>query len=278
MNRSFDLRVTPDEKANLTYHLQENGSSIDEMAGFLAAAPHARLFWDVGAHKGIFALFFCSLGADKTAVAFEPSRELRARATELGAMNNLNDRIEWNGSAVGDRIGTTRFALQNTGFLTVAGGDAPTVDVELTTLDAEWKRRGSAPDLLKIDVEGFEWEALQGARELLASEAPALFLELHLQELEQRRIAPRNVVDLLADLGYTFRSALDEPLRPREIFDSLDPIVRFVATTSSQTPRPHSTLRSAAAVRTGVRDRDTSSRGNRQDRIRESARRESSPP
>ena len=39
---------------------------------------------------------------------------------------------------------------------------------------------------MKIDIEGFEWEALQGGRELLAGARPRLFLELHLNELEQR--------------------------------------------------------------------------------------------
>src|SRR5437764_9314903 len=154
VNRTFNVRITADEQANLRYHLEENGSSIDEMTGFLVAAKNARLFWDVGAHKGVFALFFCLSGAEKRAVAFEPSAELLERAIELGALNGLNGRIEWSSSAIGNRVGRSRFAVQNTGFLTVACEDEATVEVPLTTLDAEWKARGAAPDLLKIDVEG----------------------------------------------------------------------------------------------------------------------------
>src|SRR5947209_12001545 len=134
VNRSFQMRITPDEKPNLIYHLRENGGSIDEMTGFFEAAKNARLLWDVGAHKGMFALFFCLLGAEKRAVAFEPSTQLLQRAKDLSALNHLDDRIEWNSCAIGDHVGTSRFVLENTGFATAARGQSEGIAMATTTL------------------------------------------------------------------------------------------------------------------------------------------------
>jgi hypothetical protein len=102
-------------------------------------------------------------------------------------------------------------------------------DVEMTTVDREMEALGLVPDVIKIDVEGYEHELLRGAQRLLRTRKPVICLELHLDLLERRGISP---ADLIADLqshGYHFRSCVGRPLDPFDITDSIHAILRFVA-------------------------------------------------
>jgi FkbM family methyltransferase len=229
---SVRLVVTRDEEPNLRYHLQESGACIEEMAGFLREAEKARLLFDVGAHKGLFALVFAALNRAKRVVAYEPSPLLANRARELGELNGFTDRIEWRTEAIGDRTGSASFEIESTGFAAGIRDDKAdmAVEVPITTLDAECNRLNARPDLLKIDIEGFEWEALQGGRNLLRNYQPIIFLELHLDALEERGIRPKQITDYLIGFDYGFRTPSGKQLRPRQIFDSLEPIVRLIAT------------------------------------------------
>jgi FkbM family methyltransferase len=76
------------------------------------------------------------------------------------------------------------------------------VDVEVLTLDGYVEATGIAPDFVKVDVEGFEWEVLQGAARLVSERRPAWMIEL-----TRRR---QETAAWLVDHGY---EVLDENLR-----------------------------------------------------------------
>jgi hypothetical protein len=80
----------------------------------------------------------------------------------------------------------------------VAGGTEHE-SVELRTLDAE--QGLEPPDLIKIDVEGFELEVLKGAGKTL-ERGPDLFLEMHGAGAEDKRRRVRAIVEHLWRLGY----------------------------------------------------------------------------
>lgn len=217
---------------DLRFHFVENGQSRDEVGAFVdaaAALPDAALLYDVGAHRGLFALVHCALGPKRRAVLFEPSISLSNDARALLALNGFDERSEVRVRGVSDRAGTRLIAEDALGFAGPADDqDTDAVPIEFTTLDAEWRRTGEAPAVLKIDVEGAEGEVIRGAAALLREVRPLLFLELHLDVLERRGEPVDALLSQLTSSGYRFREPDGRQRSVRGIRDSLRAIVRIV--------------------------------------------------
>ncbi len=139
--------------------------------------------YDVGAHVGYYTLLFSELiGPAGQVVAFEPNpRNIRYLRKHLEINDIANVRLVQ--AAASDAVGVAAFADNSgssTGCLSEQGG----LQVATMTLDqfAQYND-ASKPDHIKIDVEGAELSVLHGARELLTSRRPTLFLATHGPEL-----------------------------------------------------------------------------------------------
>lgn len=74
-----------------------------------------------------------------------------------------------------------------------------------TTLSLdEYAESQPRPDIIKIDVEGAEFEVLRGSTDILTSQ-PDLFIEIHPQKLKNRDILQSDIFDLLSRYGYELR-------------------------------------------------------------------------
>lgn len=224
------FRVTDTDPEHL-YAVPQVGEAVEELAAFVVAARSSRLLFDVGGHTGAFALTFCAQGPDRRAVLYEPSPRLAATAEELARANGFEGRLDIRPVAVGGETGECPATLAPSGFVHLGGPpDAPgTFPVRVVTLDEEWRRLGTAPDLVKIDVEGYEYEVLAGGRDVLGSARPVVFLELHLDILERRGILVSRVCGLLTRHGYRFFDLLGAPLSARRLGWSYRSLVRVIA-------------------------------------------------
>lgn len=135
---------------------------------------------DAGANQGFFS-FALSEVADRVA-AFEPNPDYAAFARWM-----LRGRASVHEIALSDKAGRATFyvplsdagdALHFAGNLKRSHGqfaNMRTHDVELRTIDSF---RFDDVRFIKVDVEGSEREVLDGARETIARDRPALLLEL----------------------------------------------------------------------------------------------------
>ena len=130
--------------------------------------------WNVGANIGVYALQLAHLvGPAGRVVAFEPNPAARAVLTKNVALNGFEDRVEIVASAVGGEPGVVDFFTAGTDGMGRAGSPNPRlvntdrIQVPVTTLDAFAGARAPVPDLVMMDIEGWEIAALQGARSLL---------------------------------------------------------------------------------------------------------------
>jgi FkbM family methyltransferase len=180
------------------------------------AANKEELFWrdlpldglvvyDVGAFHGILTLFFAARGA--RVVAYEPNEMNHARLVENIRLNNLTN-VEVRKLAVGSqaRSGTLLYdpSMAGGGSLNPDAAAGVSQSVQITTLDYDIAAASlPAPDLIKIDIEGWELAALEGARATLDAHHPRLFLEMHGETLRQKRQKASEIVAFLCDAGYT---------------------------------------------------------------------------
>ena len=179
---------------------------------FARSIPPDGVVYDIGAHVGYYSLIAArAVGPGGSVVAFEPdARNLRFLKAHVST-NNL-DHIEVVGAAVG--VSTRSGASFLVGDHPATGrlDDLGTQPVEVVSLDDFVTGRDRGPDILKIDIEGGEVEALRGARSLLTRYHPLIFLATHGSDAE------RLSLETLTDAGYGVEKLdVDEYLaRPRE--------------------------------------------------------------
>lgn len=228
---NISFKVTEELKSDLLLQLKENSDMADEMLGFLAESKDKELLFDIGAARGLFSMIFCATGSGKRSVAFEASPTMIPVAESLIRLNGFQDRILLQNHAIGNTEQQIVLYEDSTGIAQSIPDKTHTSELTVNTraVDAECERLGMYPDLVKIDVEGYELEVLDGARKLLNDRHPAVCLELHLNYLEDRGISPESVIKILLQYNYQFFTTSDRPESPNSIFDSLKPVVRFIA-------------------------------------------------
>jgi len=185
------------------------------MRALSVLTPKGSVVFDIGGHIGYVSLYLASLvGPEGHVYVFEPGPDnLRYIRRNLRSKSNVT-LIE---KGAGSRHGLLPFYVenlsgQNSSFIEGFNGlrqnmenanlarvRVRAVPAEVVTLDWFCAERGAKPSLIKIDVEGYELEVLEGALEILRESQPVLVVEI--QHRHER------VVELLSGLGYV-------PLRP----------------------------------------------------------------
>lgn len=162
-------------------------------------------FIDVGANIGLITLLASRLvGPGGRVYSFEPAPSVFERLKEHIALNRLEDRVVLHnvalGAATGEAVLWTEAEHAGAGTLTQKRSDGVTVAVRrgddlLAPLGA------TAPLIIKIDVEGYDLQALRGLDSTLAH-AAAVVIEVTPAMLARIGDAPAQIYELLARHGY----------------------------------------------------------------------------
>ena len=180
---------------------------VESYRAFAAMLRAGDVVYDVGAHIGTYTLVALQrIGPDGRVIAYEPHAFTRSY---------LERHVEWNGGAgrtlirgvcCGASAGRAKFysvpnrAEGMNGLVPVEGfGESI---IELVTLDLEVSSFEAIPNVIKIDVEGAEWEVLKGAEQTLLEFRPRIALSLHPEVLKAQGISPEHILEWLAALGY----------------------------------------------------------------------------
>jgi FkbM family methyltransferase len=178
--------------------------------GLQRAIRPGDVVWDVGANLGHYTQRFHDwAGSEGVVYAFEP-----APACFDSLSNRFSDKasVVVMNLALGEREATLPIALADDALgathslVSKASEGGRTVNVNVVAGDAlVANATARAPNVLKIDVEGFEEEVLRGlASTLKNSSVRAVFCEIHFGLLDQRgeRHAPERIERMLRSHGY----------------------------------------------------------------------------
>lgn len=134
------------------------------------------LVFDIGAHQGVVAMMLAAeVGPTGRVVAIEATERNAEIARRNTAMNGMSN-VEIAHAAIARVDGPVLFSQKRNGYVALAPS-AGVKSVEGVSIDTLSARHGF-PGLVYLDVEGYEYEALKGAPQTLASRA-SWFVETH---------------------------------------------------------------------------------------------------
>lgn len=182
--------------------------------GRAVAASPSRVLVDVGANIGLISLAVLDAVPESMVFAFEPGPHQADLLAETIRRNSLEHRLELARLALSDTTGAATFAVHPSrhaagdGLLdTHRAGRARHVAVETETLDGWWTRKGRPPlGVVKLDTEGSELLILRGAANLIEHCRPALFLEIHEENLRPYPYGADDVRAHVERLGYALEA------------------------------------------------------------------------
>lgn len=168
---------------------------------------------DIGANIGFYTLIMRQESGEKGKVtAIEPSPrnfELLERNLNLNSFEDV-DTVE---KAVGKQKGVENLRMAEAPNLNRVNGieeSENTFRVECTTLDSLC----TAPDMIRMDVEGYEIEILKGMKRILQQEDFKVFMEIHPWKMEEfYGYEIQELWDILIDQGFRIKYGIRHPNR-----------------------------------------------------------------
>ncbi len=164
------------------------------------------IVFDLGSHIGFYGVKLANLTGENGQVhTFEPDEtNFKFLVKNTRKHPNINN----NKCAIGAESG--EIVLYQSPYLNVdhrtydTGENRTPVTVKLIALDDYWKADASPIAFVKMDVEGFEYDALKGMRQILDSPTkPILLTELWPWGLRIAGSSPELVIGFLQDRGYS---------------------------------------------------------------------------
>ena len=163
--------------------------------------------FDIGAHIGLTTLPLANVvDAAGRVYAFEPSTSNLIFLKKHLKANNFRN-VSVVEKLVGNKVDVCATFFEDEG---VSGMNSMArieetrreKQIEIVTIDSFSLGIGVIPDLIKIDIEGAELMALEGAKDILAQYLPTVFLSIHPRQIAALGQSVDDLKKIIVDLGY----------------------------------------------------------------------------
>ena len=165
----------------LNYYL--GVAEYEDMIFLIHCLKKDDIFIDCGANLGLYTILASKVIGSDT-IAFEPHPETVKKFVSILNINNITNKVKIIPKAIGDKIDKANFsnrkdALRRKIIQEINYEKDNVIQVEMTTLDYELKdiRKDF---IIKMDLEGFEYNALKGALSILQyTNLKAIIIEIN---------------------------------------------------------------------------------------------------
>lgn len=147
--------------------------------------PSGNYYFDIGANFGLRSIYYLTKG--RPCILFEPNVDCNVITERLIQENNFHS-INIVSKIVGAEVKHSKFYVSRSGYLSSVSKEyveemndlKSEINAEQITVDSfiEKENLKGKVSIVKIDVEGFEYEVCQGANQLLQSENISLLIEV----------------------------------------------------------------------------------------------------
>lgn len=206
-NVSASFRMSSPFEFNLFYNKGYN-DEVPVLQENLRRLEPDDVFYDIGAHVGIYTILVANALDSGRSIAFEPNPENERRLQENAKLNHGH--VESYEYALSDVEDTAKLSIQGDAAEARGSLNNPqdtcgkTISVETIPGDKLINRNEvPPPNIVKIDVEGAEENVIDGLRSTLEQESCRLvYCECHPDALADRGSSISDIVDLLDSIGF----------------------------------------------------------------------------
>ncbi len=197
------------------FRIRKWGGEKEYVEKVMQSLKEDDVFYDVGASIGLFSVLASKILKRGFVVSFEPDPENMLVLVENFKLNKVeNFRVI--SSAVGDGKKVMKLYTHGAGAkspsLKPIQGFGDFIKVEVDSVDNLLRsRKLPKPSIVKIDVEGAEYQVLKGMSKLLSTKnCPAkIFLEIHPKFLPAFGASKKKIIDFLAHRNYKVNTKVE---------------------------------------------------------------------
>ncbi len=196
----------------LQRHLYFFGSYEKEYCDYwMKLARRAETIFDIGANIGLYSLLASAANPHAAIHAFEPTPEIVETLLENIRLNDARNISvnplgisHYSGKAFLQRFMGGEDIYDGMNFISTEKSAEVNLPIDVVAIDDYCRQNGAARiDLMKMDIEGGEYNALLGAKNLLESQAiGCIFLELVEPHANRAGHSTVEIKRLLANAGY----------------------------------------------------------------------------
>ena len=204
-NHGFLMKIDPSKDAGVELSLFQTGTYEKGTLYFIASCLNrGDCFIDIGANIGLMSIFASQcVGNSGKILAFEAHPETHELLLENIQLNKIENIKTFN-FALGNETGKATIydnwnVNRGGASLVIHAENSTGFEVDVKTLD-EVIQNDFQPKMIKIDVEGFEFQVLKGATNTIKNCKPILIIEFSVSR--ENQYDPFEMIDFIESFGF----------------------------------------------------------------------------